>query len=135
MKKQPVEQKLWHGLIHSLLHKMVVLHLQLFKSLEGVGAMNVHRTSALAQIQQLHWKSELLVTFKEFSLKLKKAYDVLSEEEPYSDLFKVQELVGKMNPMSKQGSIDSVKETIMRENADDFVGAIYYALNRITDIY
>jgi hypothetical protein len=83
----------------------------------------------------LHWKSELLVTFKEFSLKLKKAYDVLSEEEPYSDLFKVQELVGKMNPMSKQGSIDSVKETIMRENADDFVGAIYYALNRITDIY
>jgi hypothetical protein len=102
---------------------------------EGVGAMNIRRTSALAQIQQLHWKSELLVTFAEFSSKLKKAYDVLSEEAPYSDLFKVRELVGKMNPMSKQGSIDSVKETIMREYSNDFVGAIDYALNRITDIY
>jgi hypothetical protein len=97
--------------------------------------MNVRRTSALAQIQTLHWKSELVLDFAEFSSKLKKAYDVLSEEAPYLDLFKVRELVGKMNLISKQGSIDSVKETIMREYANDFVGAIDYALNRITDIY
>jgi hypothetical protein len=58
---------------------------------EGVGAMNVRRTSALAQIQQLHWKSELFMSFAEFSSKLKKAYDVLAEDAPYSDLYKVRE--------------------------------------------
>jgi hypothetical protein len=102
---------------------------------EGVGAMNVRRTSALAQIQQLHWKSELLVSFAEFSSKLKKAYDVLSEDAPYSDLYKVREMMRKMNPMAQHSSIASVKETIMRDYANDFVGAIDYALDRITDIY
>jgi hypothetical protein len=50
-------------------------------------------------------------------------------------IYKVREMMRRMNPMAQHSSIASVKEAIMRDYADDFVGAIDYALDRITDIY
>jgi hypothetical protein len=102
---------------------------------EGDGAMNVRKTTALATIQRLVWTSELDDPFAKFSSELKKAYDVISEDAPYSDVFKVRELVAKMKPKSQESRMNPVKETIVTKYGDDFVGAIDYALSRITDIY
>jgi hypothetical protein len=99
---------------------------------EGDGAMNVRKTSALVTIQRLTWTSELDKPFAKFSSDLKKAYDVISEDAPYSDIFKVQELVSKMKPKAQESRMNPVKETIVTKYGDDFVGAIDYALGRIT---
>jgi hypothetical protein len=102
---------------------------------EGTGAMNVRKTTALATIKRLTWETEMETPFAEFSSELKKAYDVISEDAPYSDVFKVRELLAKMKPKAHQGEMNPVKETITREFSDDFVGAIDYAMSRIADIF
>lgn len=102
---------------------------------EGEGAMNIRKTSALASIKALHWKSELLMPFSEFSSKMKKAYDVLAEDTAYSDVFKVREMLNKMQPMAHHTRIESVKENIMRDHHNNFVAAIDFANGRITDIF
>jgi hypothetical protein len=102
---------------------------------EGDGAMNVRKTTALATIQRLVWTSELDEPFAKISSELKKAYDVISEDAPYSDVFKVRELVSKMKPKSQESRMNPVKETIVTKYGNDFIGAIDYALSRITDIY
>jgi hypothetical protein len=97
--------------------------------------MNVRKTTALATIKRLTWETEMEMPFAEFSSELKKAYDVILEDAPYLDVFKVHELLSKMKPKAHQGEMNPVKETITREFSDDFVGAIDYALSRITDIF
>jgi hypothetical protein len=102
---------------------------------EGTGAMNVRKTTAFATIKRLTWETEMETSFAEFLSELKKTYDVISEDAPYSDVFKVRELLSKMKPKVHQGEMNPVKETITREFSDDFVGAIDYALSCITDIF
>jgi hypothetical protein len=75
--------------------------------------MNVRKTTALATIQCLVWTSELDEPFAKISLELKKAYDVILEDAPYSDVFKVCELVSKMKPKLQESRMNPVKETIV----------------------
>jgi hypothetical protein len=102
---------------------------------EGEGAMNIRKNEAFAKIQTLHWKSEVSMTFAEFSSRLKTAYDTIAEEAPYSDVHKVNHLLDKMMPMTRVQAIEVVKGTILDNYQNDFNGAVTYAKGRITSIY
>jgi hypothetical protein len=102
---------------------------------EGEGPTAMHRNQAFAQLKSLHWKNEALMTFAAFSLALKNAYDIVSEDAPYADEHKVRDLLKKIKPTSHVSQMDVVKGHVRDEFPTDFNRAIAYIASRIAKIY